>query len=218
MNNKEIPTTVGATLLVIITITMSVFVWTYEKGRSWGAVTIQTPVLHHEQKDSGVEASLTEPISEWKTYSDEEFGFQFKYPKNFNVKISGYYSIGDSSKERVSFSVKKWKGYVIKENTPGTFWEKVSYVNWKYFSDNLKEIPLGKCNDEAMTHVTGETVADVPKTCIISRQGDLLKVETDNRIIYFTKDIEIRWELNQDNKNLVDKITSTFLLKSAQKK
>jgi uncharacterized protein (DUF1499 family) len=69
-----------------------------------------------------------------------------------------------------------------------------------------------------MTHVTGETVADVPKTCIISRQGDLLKVETDNRIIYFTKDIEIRWELNQDNKNLVDKITSTFLLKSAQKK
>lgn len=56
-------------------------------------------------------------------------------------------------------------------------------------------------------------MADVPKTCIISRQGDLLRVETDNRIIYFTKDVEIQWELNQDNKNLVDKITSTFVLK-----
>lgn len=213
MNNTKIPTAIGATLLVIIAITAVVFVWTYEKGQDWGAVTIQTPVLNDGQKKLIVETALTEPISEWKTYSDEEFGFQFKYPKTFNVKISSHYSIGDSSKEWVSFSVKKWRGYVIKENTPGTFWEKASHADWKYFTDNLKKIPLGKCNDEAMAHIAGKTVADVPKTCIISRQGDLLKVETDNRITYFTKDVEIQWELNQDNKNLVDKITSTFVLK-----
>ncbi|MDQ5893345.1 MAG: hypothetical protein QG640_357 [Patescibacteria group bacterium] len=213
MNNKKIPTTAGAILLIMIAITVGIFVWAYEKGQDWGTVTIQPPVLNNGQKDSITEVALTEPMSEWKTYSDEEFGFQFKYPETFNVKFLSHYSIGDSSKEWVSFSVKKWKGYVIKENTPGTFWEKASYADWKYFSDNLKNIPLGKCSDEAISHITGKTVADVPKTCIISRQGDLLRVETDNRIIYFTKDVEIQWELNQDNKNLVDKITSTFVLK-----
>ncbi|MFZ3031791.1 MAG: hypothetical protein WA082_02035 [Candidatus Moraniibacteriota bacterium] len=212
MHNK-ISTRLGTAILIIIAITAVMFVWTYEKGQDWGGTTIQTPALNDKQRNSITEVVVIEPMSEWATYSDEKYGFEFKYPKLFKVRVSDRYLISDSLKERASFSVKKWKGYVIQENTPGTFWEKLSYEGWKYFSDNLQGISTGKCSNEAMLHVVGETVADAPKTCVISRQGDILKVETENRIIYFTKDIEIQWELNQDNKDLVNKITSTFVLK-----
>lgn len=210
MDNKKIPTSIGAIILVIIAITAGMFVWVYEKGQNWGVVTMQPQIV---QKNSGAEKMTNEPISEWKTYQDKKYGFEFKYPKAFDVKITDYYSISDSSKEKVRFSIKKWKDYIIQENTPGTFWEKVSYAEWKYFSDNFQNIPSGKCSDETLTHISGLTVADIPKLCTISRQNNFLKVETENRIIYFTKDIEIRWELTQDNKDLVHEIASTLILK-----
>lgn len=211
MHNK-ISTGQGTTILIIVAITVMVFVWTYEKGQDWGVVTMQPQIV---QKNSGAEKMTNEPISEWKTYQDKKYSFEFKYPSNLDIKSSAdNYLITDNlSKKIADFSVKKWSDYTIPEGTPGTFWEKVSYAEWKYFSDNLGSITLGRCSDETLTHISGLTVADIPKLCTISRQNNFLKVETEDRIIYFTKDIEIRWELTQDNKGLVHEIASTLILK-----
>ena len=35
MDNKKIPTSIGAIVLVIIAITAGMFVWVYEKGQGW---------------------------------------------------------------------------------------------------------------------------------------------------------------------------------------
>lgn len=217
IDNKKNPTSIGTIVLVIIAVSAGVFVWAYEKEQNQDAVAetqvTLKKVVSDKQKNSDTEITLIEPVSEWKTYQDEKYGFEFKYPKSFDVKFTDHYSISDSSKEVMSFSVKKWKGYIIQENTPGTLWEKIAYANWKYFADNFRNISLGQCDNETLKHVPGPTPADTPRLCTISKQGGILRVETEDHITFFTKDLEVRWESNQNSNDLVKKVSSTLVIK-----
>jgi hypothetical protein len=97
MNNTKIPTTIGATLLVIIAITVGVFVWTYEKGQDWGAVTIQPQPLKNtspetveqNKQSSRMPLVVAKPASEWKNVCKNVSGrYQVKYPDEW-VMIVG---------------------------------------------------------------------------------------------------------------------------------
>lgn len=219
MDNKKIPTVAGTTVLAIIAITAIAFVWVYEKIQSWDTVTTQiqalpkTAIGNDEQKNLDTETIVTEPIENWETYQDKKYGFEFRYPKSFSVKITDHYSITNSSGEVAGFVVKKWKDSIIQENAPGTFWEKLSYANWKYFSDNSEKLSSGECDSETLVHVLGSTAVDASKSCSIDKQEKFIRVETEDYIVYFTKDLEIRWNLNKDSSGLVKKIASTLVIK-----
>src|SRR5665647_1062054 len=105
MDNKKIPTSIGAIVLVIIAITAGMFVWTYEqKQETIGSdETIQMIFKKNQKTDTSKEtradttqqfpemsqeekARLSELTKDWQTYQDEEYGYEFKYPKGYSVE------------------------------------------------------------------------------------------------------------------------------------
>lgn len=218
MDNKNIPTLVGTGIIIVFALTAGAFVLVYGNGKNQNLngsteqikATSVSPNNNSENKNLVVD----EPIEKWKIYKDEEYGFEFKHPSNYAVKkTNGNYLInGTLPEEFIHFSVKKWKGYTVPEGTPGTFWEKIAQNNWKYFSSN-NQITSGNCNDDELAHVPGSTAADQPKICVIDKQKNYIKIETENKTIYFTNDIEMGWSITPENKNVLDKITTTLVVK-----
>ncbi|MDQ5893467.1 MAG: hypothetical protein QG640_479 [Patescibacteria group bacterium] len=97
MDNKKIPTSIGAIVLVIIAITAGMFVWVYEKGQGWDTeiVVMQLKVAPKEAEKTDLsESELKTPISEpehakpivfepfekWATYKNEVIGIEIRYP------------------------------------------------------------------------------------------------------------------------------------------
>lgn len=210
--NERVGTTFGTTILVIIAITVGMFVWTHERNQE--PITTDISVQPLPKKISIIENNKNiafESIDKWATYQDKKYRFEFKYPKDFELKIKdNTYSVNNVSELITNFTARKWSGAVIQENTPGTFWEKLSYTNWKYFVDNYQKISSGECDKKTITHVPGPTVAELPKICIIGKHDDYFKVTTEDYIIYFTRELEIRWQLGKNNSDLARQIASTF--------
>ena len=48
---------------------------------------------------------------------------------------------------------------------------------------------------------------------MIDKQKNYIKIETENKTIYFTNDIEMGWSITPENKNVLDKITTTLVVK-----
>ncbi len=194
----------------------------YQYGKSLNMASTQDAPKIQEKSvlplvDSGEKSApvVTKPVESWKIYSDKKFGFEFKYSSKYFVKTSNgtkgtSYVIQNELVKVADFDFIKWKGTVIEEGTPGTFWNKLAYSNWKYFSDNFKKIQPGNCSEESIVHVPGPTVADRPRLCDINKQSDFIKVETENYTIFYTKDFEVRWGLDGKDKDLVSKMTATF--------
>ncbi len=109
MDNKKIPTCLGAAILVIIAITVGVFVWVYEqKQEAIGAdAIIQTPVKKDQktdvekeviintqqqfpEMDQAEKVRLATLTKEWQTYRDTEYGYEFKYPKGYSIEKNKY--------------------------------------------------------------------------------------------------------------------------------
>ncbi|MBP6889249.1 MAG: hypothetical protein KBC83_04735 [Candidatus Moranbacteria bacterium] len=218
-SNERVGTTIGTIILVIIAVTAFSFVLVYEKGKYENSndSTEQTGMVAVPPTNVPTNENLVvdEPIEEWKIYRDEEYDFEFKHPSNYVVKKTNEnYLIGEVSMGKfIHLSVKKWKDYTVPEGTPGTFWEKISQNRWKYFSNNFEKITSGNCNNDELGYVPGPTAADPPKICMIDKQKKYIKIETENKIIYFTNDLEIQWGITSENKNLLDKITATVVVK-----
>lgn len=97
MDNKKIPTSIGAIILVIIAITAGMFVWTYEKGQDWGVVMTQTQSLNNtdvvkptekNQEPSLLPLVVAKPATEWtKTCKNIPGNYEVKYPDEWTVKI-----------------------------------------------------------------------------------------------------------------------------------
>lgn len=221
MDNKKISITVGM-IVIIILITVGVLMWTYENRKSEPVQQSQITngVQQKEASSQNTELITDEPVEEWKIYQDDKYRFKFKYPQRIEVKIdksypgTDYYSIINttSSEQVASFFIKKWKGYIVQENTPGTFWEKLSQANWKYFSNGIESIPSKECDSETLRHVSGLIVAENPKYCNVYNNENSIKVETENNIIFFTKSIEMRWDIKNNNSELINKLTSTLII------
>lgn len=160
---------------------------------------------------------ITDPIKDWRVFSDKQFSFEFKYPKNYSIEafdgITKRYVVKNASQEVASFTVRKWKDTVIEEGTPGTFWTRIAYNNWRYFTENSSSIKTGTCTDKDRINVPGPTTADSPKICDLEKRPGYVKIETENYIIFHTSEIEVRWEFSAENKDIVDSMTSTFVLK-----
>jgi hypothetical protein len=221
MNNKKIPTGVGTVIIIIIAVTVGLFVWKCEKFEEENAVQIQkavAPTKSNEvisEQQNRTEQETIEAAINWKTYRDKQHAFEFKYPEKYSIETrvtssTGEYFIKDVSDNVVHAKLTKWKGHVIKEGTPGTFWEKLAYANWKYFADSFDLIQSGNCDDEAIAHVPGPVSNEKTEICIVDKQSNYIKVETERSIIYYTKNLEMSWDSSPQNFNLIKEITQTF--------
>lgn len=157
---------------------------------------------------------ITDPIKNWGVFSDKQFSFEFKHPKNYSIEIfegiTKRYVVKNDSQEVANFTVTKWKEAVIEEGTPGTFWTHIAYNNWKYFTENFNEIKTGICTDKDRVNVPGPTTADSPKICSLEKQPSYIKIETEKYIIFHTSEMEVRWEFSEKNKDLVSMMASTM--------
>mgnify|MGYP001606124714 FL=1 len=73
----------GNMLIVVFVI----FVLIGVGGSYYYFYTIKTPtILDFEKVDQSKESTKALPHNEWKTYQDERFGFEFKYPSNLKIE------------------------------------------------------------------------------------------------------------------------------------
>lgn len=96
MDNKKIPTSTGAIILVIITITAGVFVWVYEKEQNWDFTTTQFSSIPKKivkddkpAKNTHTDIVITEPIEQWRTCRNEKLGYEVKYPNSWKTYHDG---------------------------------------------------------------------------------------------------------------------------------
>ena len=213
IKNKNISIRTAMISILVFVILIIVFIaWECIKDNS--EFRMQIP----EAQEKNTNIVTAEPIERWIEYKDKKYNFEFKHPEMLEVKPddsrteADYYLIynKESSEQIANFFVKKWKGYVVKENTPGTFWEKLSKSNWQYFTGSIKSISSGECSNEMLSHIFGQNISKAPRSCIIDVNNNLIKIETENNIIYYTKDLEIRWDIEKNNTDLVKKIIATF--------
>ncbi len=99
MDNKKIPTRLGAVILVVIAITVGGFVWVYEKNQGSIATDIPTQAIqkkaqtaekvHPGKTDEKV--AIAEPVEQWKTCRNEKAGYEVKYPSAWVLGLRGPY-------------------------------------------------------------------------------------------------------------------------------
>ncbi|PJA86651.1 MAG: hypothetical protein CO141_03655 [Candidatus Moranbacteria bacterium CG_4_9_14_3_um_filter_42_9] len=104
--NQKINTGVGAIILVIISITAGVFVWKFNRQNS----AVEAPIPIQKPKGDKIACTMKAKLcpdgtyvsrsgtncefaacpgksavdtSDWQTYRNEKYGFEFKYPSNF---------------------------------------------------------------------------------------------------------------------------------------
>lgn len=226
MKNQKVSTTLGTVILIIIAATVTGFTLLCIKNMS--IKTDLMPVVVQPQlqkKVVEVEKDKIEILSmpmnrdDWKTYSNNTYGLVFKYPKNWEIveenKIYGSETVFiNLEKENLfHFNLINWKKFVIKEGTPGTFWQKIAQSRWKYFVDHRDDIVPGKCSSEVISHADGPTAADTPKECVIEKGKNYVKVETESNLCFYGNENEICVTSNKDVFDQLDPIITTIELK-----
>ncbi len=88
MDNKKVPTLIGASILVIIAITVGMFVWRYERGYDNALDTqkITAPIvgdIQAQPKKNVTSLSEEDIKNEWKIYQNEKYRFKMTYPPSF---------------------------------------------------------------------------------------------------------------------------------------
>ncbi len=93
--NQKIATGVGTVIIIIIAITAGIFVWLYEKDRPIGdGQVIQNLPVNKKSNSASTE--------NWQTYKNDEYGFEFKYPKDWGEIQAKVESMDDISKEELN--------------------------------------------------------------------------------------------------------------------
>jgi hypothetical protein len=229
MKNPKVSTFLGIIVLAVIAITAGMFMWLVEKRQEIASQPQTTNDIKKDaiqkltanQQSQSQEAKLsTEEIADLmkdsKTYKNTAYGFELAYPKEYyyiekhNSPSTEEYLIKNSSDTIIRIKLTKWKGYAIKERTPGTEYERRALAGWKYFVDNFRNIQSGICDNETIIHVLEPTIAERPKNCMADKQNNYIKIETDNSIIYYTKTLQISMESSSQNLELLQKLSSTL--------
>jgi hypothetical protein len=178
-------------------------------------VSVQVPVGAQAETHQIEIVAHSTPVLEWEMYVDKQYSFEFKYPKGYAVEsrddsFQREIVIRDNSNGSIAVNVTKWKDLTIEEGTPGTFWMKLGYGGWEYFVDNFDSIKTGKCDEEAA--ISADPMASEKSSmCLITKAPGYIKIETENKMVFHTKDIEIRWELGAEgDKSLMNEMASSF--------
>jgi hypothetical protein len=165
MKNQRVSTGLGIIVLVIIAITVGAFAWKIIKGREVAEVpqnvAVQPKLVEKNQRkqnqsqNNKQQLKIVTPIdiSSWKTYTNNDFNFTFKYPDGDN---SAFLSVNSDTKSVVQNSqygaqllnIKEWDGGIQKK--PEIFYFYINLIaakdargkNVTNVADFLKDYPL----------------------------------------------------------------------------
>ncbi len=101
---EKIAITVG----IIFVIAIGVFIFVLKKENDINKiVNVEKKVKEVKKeeivkKDDKVDVAIDDEFSDWKTYEDEEYGFEFKYPSDFSIKKEKFMSGDFVAIEKIS--------------------------------------------------------------------------------------------------------------------
>jgi len=133
MNNQAF-SKIWVVIILIILITGGIFAWQY-----FGAPE-ETKVLEKE----AVKDETKDETADWKTYRNEEYGFEVKYPGDWQLDLRGAPSSVRFDVNKDNFLTKK----EFRERLGNEYTYRWHYYRWKFYDDieikvyvSLNELP-----------------------------------------------------------------------------
>ena len=211
MDNKKIPTSIGAIVLIVIAVTVSMFIWVYERSQGWDtdmAVmrlrSVQKETTKTSEQQATQESLLNnrELISEatlikgWKKYTSYDESFSMEFPGDWQVNNDGFNDVDN----------KKIAGL------PGVTIPQSNQQCFEDIEENSDRVTLISKKDSVIN--------DLSITLVILRAikdpgggfwfPNMYCIKKENKIFTMTFYDDT---LNSNKKNLFDKIMSTLDLK-----
>lgn len=216
---KGISTLTGILIVLLVAVIASAGIWYYfnyylnpdiEKSSSGAQITIP-----EKKSEEAAGETTTNKTADWKTYTNTEYGYSFKYPKSFYVVDDCYDA---TKKTRVDYEDKKWLVFVDKKPFESDFPYCFSDFPQPYLVIRAfnQPIDLALQKEASTTDLESEvTVASQKRLKIILTEPSDFdgSYSTVIHLNYKNKGYTISWG-NSDNKDThdstIDTIVSTF--------
>jgi hypothetical protein len=148
--NQNVKTSLGVAIIIIIAITVGVFTW-----KAMNVKESVAPVTNVQSKNIAAKSvKAVDQTADWKTYTNEKYGFEYKYPKTWTLDVEsskinpniqkncGPSITGEKDKNTCLDSV----AFEIVQNSEmlslNKLWEKNGWKNGQDYK-NLKEYKVG---------------------------------------------------------------------------
>lgn len=191
--NQKIPTIIGTVIIIILAFAAGYFVWLTQKNNP-----IETQVI-------------IQPVDEttnWQTYKNEQYGFEFKYPNGRVINSEEKNELGVPS-FTLEFPNNQGNLTIIIEENPER-WDAIE-IKKKYFLSGFRDVGEGYPYKEEFLPINGinsfkQSRYDlgIIEYYFIPREYKLYKLN-------FEFNFSIPNEnLKKSNQKVIDKILSTF--------
>lgn len=189
--NKNIPTITGLVIIVAIAVfVIGVMAWQSGWVEKFIPLTTNTP--------SAISISTPDETANWKTYKNEQYGFEIKYPSNFQIdelKSDTYLlHISFNNPPQTSAAI---NGFWLEVRNPEKLEDEVNLRRWQFEG----HVEYGEKKESPIRHDGFEGVRLEYGDPLGNKDNDLtiLIIKTDR----YTYTIKV---LSKD----IDKILSTF--------
>jgi len=208
----KISTLVGVTIIVAVAVVLFGGVFAYQYFAKQNFETVQPVAQNQTQTET---QTATDETADWKTYINDEYGFEFKYPAGFFDKFYG--PSEDECSNRHPDIQKYSTRFIFEADQEGTTQNAISMgitiictkLEEKKVSNFIEDLSLiaGSSNTD-IKQIGGRTTY---QTYAYS------KLSADETFFTFTdlgeNTLQIafsNYNLNKDTKDVVDKILSNF--------